>query len=236
MIRMIETKNITKVLGERFVLRGVNLTIARGETVALLGANGAGKSTFLKIIAGLLKPTDGEVFIDEKKRKKDDYTFQKQIGFLGHHSLLYDALTPVENLTYFAKLYDVNSPEKRIEQLIEDVGLTLFKNEPVRTFSRGMVQRLAIARTLLHEPNVLLLDEPYTGLDQQAVEQFNELLFKLKEDDVTAIVVTHDFEHIHKVCDRAVILRKGKITEDEKLHGRSLDWMYRLYHGELTPS
>jgi len=145
-------------------------------------------------------------------------------------------LTPVENLTYFAKLYDVKSPEKRIEQLIDDVGLTLFKNEPVRTFSRGMVQRLAIARTLLHEPNVLLLDEPYTGLDQQAVEQFNELLFKLKEDNVTAIVVTHDFEHIHKVCDRAIILRKGKITEDEKLHGRSLDWMYRLYHGELTPS
>lgn len=231
---MIETKYIIKTLGERVVLRGINVSIARGETVALLGANGAGKSTLLKIIAGLIKPTEGEVYIGQKKRKKDDYEFQKQIGFLGHQSFLYDALTPIENLKYFAKLYDVRSPDKRIEQLIDVVGLSLFKNEAVRTFSRGMMQRLAIARTLLHEPQILLLDEPYTGLDQQAVHQFNQLLLKLKEEDVTTMMVTHDFEHIDKVCDRAIILRKGKIMEDEKLYGRSIDWVHKLYHGEVT--
>lgn len=234
MMKMIETRNIIKVLGERVVLRGISLSIPRGETVALLGANGAGKSTLLKIISGLLKPTEGEVYIDQKIRKKDDYTFQKQIGFLGHHSFLYDVLTPVENLKYFAKLYDLKESEKRIDQLIDEVGLTLFKNEAVRTFSRGMTQRLAIARTLLHEPKVLLLDEPYTGLDQQAVQQFNQLLLKLKEDDVTTMIVTHDFEHINKICDRVIILRKGKIVEDEKLKGRSIDWIYQIYHGELT--
>ena len=231
---MIATNNIVKVLGEKMVLRGLDLTIDRGESVAVLGANGAGKSTWLKIVAGLLQPTDGEVLLDGQKRKKDDYVYQQQIGYLGHQSFLYDAFSPVENLTFFAKLYHMKAPEKRIHQLIDEVGLTFFKHEPVRTFSRGMMQRLAIARAILHEPTILLLDEPYTGLDQQAVQLLNRLLLELREKGVTIVIVTHDFDHIKKVCDRVVVLRKGKVAEDEQIGERSVQWIHHLYNGEAV--
>ena len=231
---MIESKNITKVFGEKMILRGVNLTIRQGEAVALLGANGAGKSTWLKIAAGLLKPTDGEVTIDGHSHKGDNYAYRQQIGYLGHKSFLYDAFSPIENLTFYAKLYHLKSPEERIHKLIKDAGLSFFKHEPVRNFSRGMIQRLAIARAILHKPQVLFLDEPYTGLDQQAVDLLNRLLLEWKEKQVTTVMVTHDFEHLSEVCDRAVILRKGRIVEDEKIRGRSLDWIHSLYNGEKS--
>lgn len=233
---MIESKQITKVLGEKMVLRGIDLQIEQGESVAILGANGAGKSTWLKIAAGLLKPTSGDILLHGKTRKTDDYEYQKQIGYLGHQSFLYDSLSPVENLTFFAKLYQLEQRGKRIDQLIADVGLSLFKHEPVRTFSRGMIQRLAIARTILHEPTILFLDEPYTGLDKQAVTMFNGLLAELREKGVTIVMVTHDFEYITEVCDRIVVLRKGKIAEDERINGRSLNWIDQLYSGEAVSS
>lgn len=140
----------------------------------------------------------------------------------------------MENLTFYAKLYHLKSPEERIHKLIKDAGLSFFKHEPVRNFSRGMIQRLAIARAILHKPQVLFLDEPYTGLDQQAVDLLNRLLLEWKEKQVTTVMVTHDFEHLSEVCDRAVILRKGRIVEDEKIRGRSLDWIHSLYNGEKS--
>lgn len=233
---MIETKNIVKLLGERYILRGVDVSIKCGESIALLGANGAGKSTWLKIVAGLLKPTDGEVIINDKAHSSDDYGRQRLIGFLGHKSFLYDALTPVENLHFYAKLYQMDSPEERIDQLIDDVGLTLFKNERVHTFSRGMIQRLAIARTILHNPKILLLDEPYTGLDQQSIKMFNHIVNQLRKQDTTIVIVTHDFEHIHDVCDRIVMLEKGKVATDELLTNQSTTWIKQLFDGEALTS
>jgi len=218
------------------ILRGVNLTVEPGESVAILGANGTGKSTWLKIAAGLLKPTSGEVLLHGRKYQKNNYDYQQQIGYLGHQSFLYDAFSPVENLTFFAKLYHMKSPEARIHHLIHYVGLSFFKHEPVRTFSRGMVQRLAIARAILHEPSVLFLDEPYTGLDQQAVQLLNQLLLELKEQGITTIMVTHDFKYLREVCDRIVVLRKGKIAEDEKIRGRPVRWIHHLYSGEAMTS
>lgn len=214
----------------------VNLRVRRGESIALLGANGAGKSTWLTIVAGLLKPTDGVVKINGKVHQSDDYERQRLIGYLGHKSFLYDALTPMENLQFFAKLYQMETPEQRIEQLITDVGLALFKHERVQTFSRGMIQRLAIARTILHEPEILLLDEPYTGLDQQSIHMFNELINRLRQQGTTIVLVTHDFEHIHEVCDRIVMLEKGKLAADEPLANRSVAWIKQLYNGELIQS
>lgn len=233
---MIETRGITKMIGEKTILRGVNLHISEGESVAVLGTNGAGKSTWLKIVAGLLKPSTGEVLLNGSLRKKDDYSQQQKIGYLGHQSFLYEAFSPIENLHFFAKLYQMPSPDQRIHQLINDVGLSFFKNEPIRSFSRGMIQRLAIARSILHEPDVLLLDEPHTGLDQQAVMLFNQLLLQYKAEGVTIIMVTHDFQQISTVCDRAVILRKGKIAEDERIRGRPVSWIHSLYEGEAISS
>ena len=230
---MIETTNIVKVLGDRYILRGVNLNINQGESVALLGPNGAGKSTWLKIVAGLLKPSQGEVYLHGTPFKTDDFERQQQIGYLGHKSFLYEALSPRENLRFFAKLYNLEHPESRIDQLIEAVGLSFFQNEPVHTFSRGMLQRLAIARTLLQKPTTLLLDEPYTGLDQQAIQMLNKLLEQLRQSDTTMVIVTHDFEHITDVCNRVVLLDKGKIIADESLQDRSVAWVKQLYSGEL---
>ncbi|SES42115.1 heme ABC exporter ATP-binding protein CcmA [Salipaludibacillus aurantiacus] len=231
---MIETKALTKTIGEKMILRGVNLKVNKGEAVAVLGTNGAGKSTWLKIVAGLLKPSSGEIFLKGQPRKKDDFEQQKVLGYLGHQSFLYDAFSPVENLKFFARLYHISSPDTRINKLIEDVGLAYFKHEPVRSFSRGMIQRLAIARAILHKPEILLLDEPHTGLDQQAVSLFNRLLLDLKAEGVTIIMVTHDFQQISTVCDRAVVLRKGRIAEDELIRGRPVSWIHSLYEGEAA--
>lgn len=234
LVTLIETNNLVKVLGERYILRGLNLHIKAGESIALLGANGAGKSTWLKIVAGLLKQTEGDVKINGKVYDSDDYERQQLIGFLGHKSFLYESFSPLENLQFFAKLYQMKLPDEQIEQLIANVGLSFFKHEPIHTFSRGMIQRLAIARAILHKPKILLLDEPYTGLDQEAIRMFNDLLRNLHKRGTTIVMITHDFEHIHEVCQRVVMLEKGKITIDEPLAGRTATWVKRLYDGDMV--
>lgn len=226
---MIQSKNIIKTIGEKMILKGMNIDITPGETVAILGPNGAGKSTWLKIAAGLMKPTEGKMLIDGQLLKKDQYEQQQMIGYLGHQSFLYDHFSPVENLRFFAKLYYVKKPEKIIDDLIEEVGLTFFKYEPVRSFSRGMIQRLAIARAILHDPKILLLDEPHTGLDQQAVEILNKVILRLKEKGVTVVMVTHDFPQVIKTCDRVIILKNGRVKDDVSLQGQDVNWLYDHY-------
>lgn len=226
---MIETKNVIKVIGEKLILRGVNIHIKCGETVAILGPNGAGKSTWLKIVAGLVKETEGNVFIAGKQLKKDEYESREMIGYLGHLSFLYDHLTPVENLLFFAKLYDVKKPHEKIKELLDIVGLTFYRNEPVRSFSRGMLQRLAIARAILHDPKILLLDEPHTGLDQHAVQILNDVILRLKKAGVTTVIVTHDFPQVIATCDRAIILKDGRVKEDITFSGQSVQWLHELY-------
>lgn len=226
---MIQTKNIIKAIGERVILRGVNIHIKQGETVAILGPNGAGKSTWLKIVAGLVKTTEGDIFIDGKQLKKDEYELKEKIGYLGHLSFLYDHLTPVENLRFFAKLYGVKEPNEKIKELIDEVGLTFYRNEPVRSFSRGMLQRLAIARAILHEPKILLLDEPHTGLDQQAVNILNKVILRLKEQGVTTVMITHDFHQVIATCDRAIVLNSGRVKEDVNVTGKNVEWLLHVY-------
>lgn len=226
---MIQSTKVIKAIGEKMILRGINLHIKEGETVAIIGPNGAGKSTWLKIAAGLMKPTGGEVLIQGKPLKKDEYEQQEMIGYLGHLSFLYDHLTPIENLKFFAKLYQVKQADEKIKELLEEVGLTFFRNEPVRSFSRGMVQRLAIARAILHDPKILLLDEPHTGLDQQAIEILNRVILRLKDKGVTTVMVTHDFPQVMATCDRVVIIQKGKVIDDCLLSGQHVNWLYEHY-------
>lgn len=233
---MIQSNNIIKTIGEKMILRGMNLEIASGETVAIIGPNGAGKSTWLKITAGLLKPTEGSLLIDKEPLKKDKYELQQIIGYLGHQSFLYEHFSPVENLRFFAKLYHVKKPDKRIDDLIEEVGLTFFKYEPVRSFSRGMIQRLAIARAILHDPKILLLDEPHTGLDQQAVDILNKVILRLKKKGVTVVLVTHDFPQVIKTCDRVIILKNGRVKDDIPLEGQDVNWLYTHYERQAIHS
>lgn len=230
---MISIESLTKTIGEKNILRGITLTVNQGETIGILGPNGAGKSTVLKIIGGLMKPSSGIVTINGLTIKKDPFLVKNKIGFLAHNSYLYDHFSPLENLMFFGKLYQVENCERKAKELIRDVGLTFFMHEPVRSFSRGMVQRLAIARAIIHEPEILILDEPHTGLDQQAVKLLNEVILKMKAKGSTILMVTHDFAQTVETCDRIVIMKQGSVVDDFHVTDRSVDYIYEKYAGQV---
>lgn len=211
---MIEIKGLTKRYGFNAVLRGIDLKVTQGEFVTVVGPNGAGKSTLLKIMATLLKPTAGEITVGGWPLPEYAHQIRRHIGLVSHQSLLYGDLTAVQNLTFFAELYGLDDKEARVQQGLKLVGLTSRQRDPVRTFSRGMLQRLTIARATLHEPDILLLDEPYTGLDQDASQLLDELLIQESTNGRTILMITHDLLHGLKICDRVLILNRGKIAKE----------------------
>ena len=211
---MIEIKGLTKQYGFNLVLRGINLHVAAGEFVTIVGPNGAGKSTLLRMIATLLKPSAGEINIGGWPLPQYAHQIRRHIGLVSHQTLLYNDLTAVENLNFFAHLYGLDNQEERVKQGLKLVGLTSRQRDPVRTFSRGMLQRLTIARATLHEPDILLLDEPYTGLDQDASQLLDQLLLQESKNGRTILMITHDLLHGLKICDRILILNKGKIAKE----------------------
>lgn len=226
---MIEVQKLIKQADNKLILRGVDLSIKKGETVAILGPNGAGKSTLLKVMASLIKPTSGTVKMNGLDLKKDHIKIKKILGYLPHSSLLYDHYSPLENLIFFGNLYGVKDVEKRAVELVKEVGLSFFLNEPVKTFSRGMIQRIAIARAIIHEPEILLLDEPHTGLDQGAISILNNVILKMKEKGTTTLMVTHDFKQAAQICDRVIILKNGKIVDDFTIKEQGLEIVSKKY-------
>ena len=182
-IAMIELRKLTKAFGSKYALRGVDLRVMPGESLVIFGPNGAGKSTLIRILSSLSRPTSGTVFIGGLDLATHADGIRRHLGVVSHAPLLYDSLTAEENLRFFAGLYGMADPEPRISALLGQVGLTTRRGDLVRTFSRGMVQRLAIARALLHDPEVLLLDEPDTGLDPQAAEMLHDLLVQVSRGD-----------------------------------------------------
>lgn len=213
---MIQINKVTKIFGYFPVLRGIDLEIERGQFVALLGPNGSGKSTLLRILSGLGKATSGSITIGGWALPAEIFAIRKQLGVVSHLPLLYDNLTAEENLTFFGKLYDLSDEKlsQRVPEMLELVGLEKRGTDLVRTFSRGMLQRLAIARALIHDPAILLLDEPYTGLDQKAGELLDTLLDEVAaigEGGRTAIMTTHDLRRAYTHASHVAILSKGKI-------------------------
>jgi heme exporter protein A len=226
---MIEIRKLTKQADNKLILRGIDLSIKQGETVAILGPNGAGKSTLLKVLATLIKPTSGMVKINGLDLKKNQIDIKKLFGYLPHSSLLYDQYSPYENLIFFGKLYGVKNVEKRAIELVQEVGLSFFLNDPVKNFSRGMIQRIAIARAIVHDPQILFLDEPHTGLDQGAIGILNNVILSMKKKGTTTLMVTHDFKQAAEICDRIIIVKNGKIVDDFKLGERNLDFVMEKY-------
>ena len=226
---MIEIKKLTKQADNKLILRGVDLSINKGETVAILGPNGAGKSTLLKVLATLIKPTSGLVKINGLDLKKNHTQIKKILGYLPHSSLLYDHYSPLENLVFFGNIYGVKDVEQRAIKLVKEVGLSFFLNEPVKNFSRGMIQRIAIARAIIHDPEVLLLDEPHTGLDQGAISILNNVILSMKEKGTTTLMVTHDFKQAAEICDRIIIVKNGKIVDDFRIENRNLGFVSEKY-------
>jgi heme exporter protein A len=211
---MIEARNVTKAFGHRAALAGVNLSVAAGESVALVGPNGAGKTTLLRIMATLTRPTSGLVRIAGLDPARNGSDIRRQIGFLSHRILLYEDLTAEQNLRFYARMYDLADDSARITDLLEQVGLIKRRHDLVRTFSRGMQQRLAVARAVLHRPQVLLLDEPYTGLDPGAAQVLSDLLARLVAEGCTVLLTTHDLDHALTASQRIVILARGRVVYD----------------------
>jgi len=226
---VIEINKLTKQADNKLILRGVDLSIKQGETVAILGPNGAGKSTLLKVLATLIKPTSGDIKINGLDVKKDHIEVKKLFGYLPHSSLLYDHYTPLENLVFFGELYGVKDVENKARELVKEVGLSFFINEPVKNFSRGMIQRIAIARAIIHEPKIMLLDEPHTGLDQGAISILNNVVLSMKDKGCTTLMVTHDFKQAAEICDRIIIIKNGKIANDFKINNESLGLITEKY-------
>jgi len=211
---IIRARNLTRSFGHLTALAGVNLAVRRGEFLALFGPNGAGKSTLLRILAGLLAPTAGGVEIAGRDLTANP-ELRRRLGVISHQTLLYGQLTALENVVFYARLYDVPNPAARAEEVIAAVGLSSRRHDLVRTFSRGMQQRLAIARATVHDPDLLLLDEPYTGLDQQAAHRLTEALERAGRRDRTVVMTTHDISRGLAMADRAALLIKGKLVEEK---------------------
>lgn len=230
---MVEAKGIVKSFGRREVLKGVDLVVREGEFVIVMGPNGAGKTTLLRIIATIVRPDKGQLKVCGFPIPDRAPEARAKIGFLTHSPLLYDELTARENLLFYASLLSVRSPEKRIAELLQLVGLEDRAEERVRTFSRGMLQRLAIARAILHSPPLLLLDEPFTGLDQKAAEVLTAFLKRLPQEGHAVIMTTHQLDETLTLAHRILVLNRGKFVAEIPREELRLD-AFRKQYAELT--
>ena len=213
---IIEISQLVKVYGFLPVLKQVSVSIPHGQFVALLGPNGSGKSTLLRLIPGLSKPTSGEIYVGGWRIPDESAAVRAKIGMVSHKSLLYENLTAAENLDFFGELYNIPPAERRarIKDLLERVGLGPRTHSLVRTFSRGMQQRLSIARALLHQPDILLFDEPYTGLDQDASAILDILLQQAHGEGHTIVMTTHQLDRAAALAERMLILSRGSLASD----------------------
>jgi heme ABC exporter ATP-binding subunit CcmA len=226
---IVEVKGIGKSFGNIVALEEVDLRVKKGEFVTIIGPNGAGKTTLIKILSTLMKPSSGEGRIAGFDLRKEEETLRKNIGMLSHYTFLYENLTAHENLKFYGGLYEVENIEKEIKRVIEEVGLETRLYDTVRTFSRGMKQRLSIARSIIHDPSLLLLDEPYTGLDQWSERKFKNILRRFHEEGKTIIMTTHNLSSSLELGDRVIILNSGKISHDQEVSGMDLEGLERLY-------
>ena len=210
----IELAGLGRRFGERTALRDVTLTVPEGATLVVLGPNGAGKSTLLRVLAGLLRPHAGTLRILGHALPDEGWRVRGRIGLLAHEPMLYRDLTPRENLRFHARLHDV--PLARIDEVLDAVGMTARADDPVAVLSRGMVQRVAAARTVLHDPPLLLLDEPWAGLDPGAVELLNPVIGR--SSGKTRVVITHDVSAGQAEADLTLGLKNGRPTPMTELY------------------
>jgi heme exporter protein A len=209
---MITVKKLVKRFGLKTVLRGVDFDVQPGEFVALLGPNGAGKTTFLRILASLSRPSLGNVNIAGYQLPNQAAQVRARLGVVSHLPLLYGDLTADENLRFYARMYNIPNYELRITEVLEMVGLENRRRDLVRTFSRGMQQRLAIGRAVLHDPDVVLFDEPYTGLDQDASTMLDDVLKTVAAKGRTVVMTSHDLARAEDLATRFDILSRGVIS------------------------
>ncbi len=225
----IEVQGLTKSFGHHLALRGIDLQVLPGETVVIFGPNGAGKTTLIKVLATIMNPSSGRVLIDGLDLKNNAEEVRRQIGVVTHQTFLYSNLTAYENLEFYSRMYDIPGIRDRVYEVLALVGMTSRLHDRVSTLSRGMQQRLSIARALLHKPAIMLLDEPETGLDQQATSILWKALQTEGGRKRTTVLTTHNLERGLELCDRLLILNKGKIVYQESTKALDLADLKRVY-------
>jgi len=229
MAMVIEARELHKSFGPHVALAGMDFSVEAGEFVTLVGPNGAGKTTLLRILATLVRPTSGMLRIAGLDPSRTGDEVRRHIGFLSHHTLLYDDLTAEQNLRFYARMYDLDEGMDRIQGLLNQVGLASRRHDLVRTFSRGMQQRLSVARVVLHQPKILLLDEPYTGLDPNASQVLTDLLSELAEEGCTVLLTTHNMGRGVMPGRRVMVLAQGCIVYDEPWKAIDPDTFAKIY-------
>jgi len=228
----LEVAGLSKRFGHVRALRAVDFALGAGESLAVFGPNGAGKTTLLRVLAGLLRPDGGTVRFGGELLVRANAAHRRRVGLISHHSLLYDGLTAAENLVFYARLYGLAQPKAAATEALEAVGLAERAGDRVGTFSRGMVQRLAIARAVLHGPDVLLLDEPFSGLDQAAAAALRRLLARLREERRTMVLVTHNLDEGLELATRVAIQVAGRFVSEGPRDGDLA--AYRERYAEAT--
>jgi heme exporter protein A len=227
---MIEVRRLVKSFGLKPVLRGLDFQVERGEFVALTGPNGAGKTTFLRILSSLSRPTLGEVRVAGLRLPSQAAEVRRILGVVSHQPLLYGDLTAEENLRFYGRMYGIRGLQGRVAAVLETVGLASRRRDLVRQFSRGMQQRLAIARAILHEPDVMLFDEPHTGLDPEAAAMLDGVLSQVAARGRTVVMTSHDLGRAAELATRIDILSKGVIARSVRrgdVEAEALPVLYR---------
>ncbi len=228
----IALRQVSKAFGAQLALDHVDLEIPQGSFVAVMGANGAGKTTLLKVISGLAAPTAGSVTIAGIEMRKAGPKLRALVGVVSHETMLYADLTTEENLRFHAKLFGLHDPKEAVKRAVERLDVKHVLDKPVRALSRGTRQRVALARALLHDPAVILLDEPYTGLDEAAAASLSELLEELATPERILLLTLHDVVRALSGPRRLLVLSGGRIALDEPIAGRT-DQMAETYLGLL---
>ena len=216
-MRQVTLKEVSRAYGRHFALHRVSSTFEAGSITALLGGNGAGKTTLLNILATLDAPTKGSIHYDQNPWALFSKKGRQHVGWVSHEPLLYPTLTGRENLTFYARMYGLRDPHERLESLLAQVAMDAHADQRVENYSRGMVQRLTIARALLHDPSLLLLDEPLTGIDRQGRATIKALFESLRQQGKILVMSTHDLHILGDMCQRLDILKRGKLVFSERV-------------------
>ena len=224
----IETRNLSKVFGTRKAVDNVSITVPQGAFLSVFGPNGAGKTTLLRVLSTLARATSGSARIMGVDLKEEPDRVRGHIGLISHNPMLYLDLTAEENLMIYARLYGVENPRARVLELLDAVELKHRRLDAVRTFSRGMTQRLSIARALVNDPDVVFLDEPYSGLDPHAIEIFDDLIASVREGR-TFVMVSHDLQKGFDMCTHALVLARGRVVAASKKENLDFGEFERLY-------
>jgi heme ABC exporter ATP-binding subunit CcmA len=232
---VIDARGLVKWYGANSALRGIDLSVASGELLVLFGPNGSGKTTLLKILSGRIRPTRGVARVAGRDVGEDGDRVRSLIGTLGHGHQLYEALSARENLAFAATMLGVDRPRERISTALARVGLDAVGDSRVRTFSSGMKRRLALAKLMLREPRVILMDEPYAGLDLEAAKVLEEYLLASKADGAAAVLATHSLTRGFAVADRLAILGRGRLVFEGRREETSVEALRDLFalHGEV---